>query len=166
MRTAGTDRCTVTAGSSPASLLTSLAAMEYLVHWLGYAPADDTWEPVRVLANAMDDINAYNLLHPVPLAEPPHELADTSEFSSPLPSASQRRTFRRSSGPLPSVAEEPPDDLPPTTEQGPPDSSPEQELALSDSSHAAIHAVKGGERGERAAQGVQGPGEREGAVDG
>ena len=110
-----------------------LGSYEYLVHWLGYAPSDDTWEPVRVLANAMDDINAYNLLHPVPLADPPHELTDTSEFNSPLPSASQRRTFRRPSGPLLPVAEEPLDNPPPAAEQGPSDPSPEQEPTPSDS---------------------------------
>ena len=27
-----------------------LGSYEYLVHWLGYAPTDDTWESVRVLA--------------------------------------------------------------------------------------------------------------------
>jgi len=84
-----------------------LGSYEYLVRWLGYAPSDDTWEPVRVLSNAMDDINAYNLLYPIPLPELPLEAIDTSEFNSSLPSASQRRTFRRSSGPLPSVAEDP-----------------------------------------------------------
>ena len=108
-----------------------LGSYEYLVRWLGYAPSDDTWESVRVLSNAMDDINAYNILHPIPLSEPPLESIDTSEFDSPLPSASQRRTFRRSSGPLPSTAEETPaeeapDDSSPVCEECTPDPSTEQ----------------------------------------
>ena len=109
-----------------------LGSYEYLVRWLGYAPSDDTWEPVRVLSNAMDDINAYNLLHPIPLSELPLETIDTSEFNSSLPSASQRRTFRRSSGPLPPVTEDPSDDPSPTCEECSPDPLTEQTPAPAD----------------------------------
>ena len=62
----------------------TLTSPGIVTRWLGYAPTDDTWESVRVLSNAMDDINAYNILYPIPLSEPPLEVTDTSELDSPL----------------------------------------------------------------------------------
>ena len=92
----------------PQSPATELSSYEYRVRWLGYAETDDSWEPVRVLANAMDEINAYNLMYPVPLAELAREETDTSAFEAPLPANSQYRNFRRPSGPTPAVDGVPP----------------------------------------------------------
>ena len=94
----------------PRSPATELSSYEYRVRWLGYAETDDSWEPVRVLANAMDEINAYNLMYPVPLTELAREEIDTSAFDAPLPANSQYRNFRRSSGPTPAVDGVPPPD--------------------------------------------------------
>jgi hypothetical protein len=38
--------------------------VEYLVHWKGYPPEDDTWEPLENLGNASESIADFNLEHP------------------------------------------------------------------------------------------------------
>jgi DNA (cytosine-5)-methyltransferase 1 len=32
---------------------------EYLVHWKGYSPVEDTWEPVGNLKNALNKLREY-----------------------------------------------------------------------------------------------------------
>ena len=83
-------------GSPPSEL----GSYEFLVRWLGYSPAHDTWETVSTLANAMDEVNIYNALYPIPLEDPALEAEDLSAFDSTLPDSSQFRSFRSRPDPL------------------------------------------------------------------
>ena len=66
----------------------------YKVRWLGKPAASDTWHPLRALGSCIDLVNAFNTIHPIPVADLPREGQDLSDMTRPTPHASEWRTRR------------------------------------------------------------------------
>ena len=89
----------------------------YKVRWLGKPATADTWHPLRSLGNCIDLVNAFNIIHPIPVADLPREDPDLSDMTRPTPHASEWRTRRH----IPQV---PPPPVPPHPIDAEPPSAP------------------------------------------
>ena len=84
------------------------SSYEYRIRWLGTTPRADSWEPIRSLGNAMDAVNAFNTVYPLPIPDLPREEPDHTELHRTTLHRSEWRSRRSRPSPLPTVDEDAP----------------------------------------------------------